>query len=506
MAYTIQTSKQNLFGVTDSFYAEAQYTITPNHKNGTFKVQITGVRGYGSVKWNFHQRITTWIASDSAGTGKVTPTNYNSDGYIKINSSGSNTYTGYMPKSGYQAVEGCEKEFTYNSDGTAPDVYIYLKCYNPAVQKLTDGSWRAVNVSTTTNVMSNVTKRDMAKPTFTATKTKIELTKVGLSTTPTGGFTFDRWEVQVCDDGDPKAKDYTYNEASISKEYTVIHPEQIVWVRGRNSYNNQWSTWQKLIYDCNKPTINDVKLVATKSNQAKLSFKSDYKVQYRITNTDNKIDSGWLGPVDAKTSPEALITIVSNKNITYNLEVRRYDNNKLYNSTTVSCNSSVPILTISNLVVSGTTVTFDVSSDTNCNEWSVSFTNNNKADNPEDIPDNEKDPNDPIKITNVNTKKIQVRVDRIAINVNYTVVVKGKSSTSGLIGSTSRSNVISLGVIQIYDKSLNDYKSASVYIYDDKLKQWLGAVPLMYIDDSSNFPEYTPDWYVVGLKQQKFNT
>lgn len=469
MAYTIQTSKQNLFGVANSFYAEAQYTITPNHKDGTFTVKITGVRGYGSVKWNFHQRITTWIASDSAGTGKVIPTNYNDDGYIKIPSSGSNSYTGYMPKSGYKAVEGCEKKFNYKSDGTAPDVYIYLKCYNPAVEKISDGSWRAVNVSTNSNIKSNVTNRNMTKPTFTATQTKTELTKVGLSTTPGTGFTFDRWEVQLCDDGDPKATDYAYNKASLNEEYTVINPTQIVWVRGRNSYNNQWSTWKKLTYDCNKPSIEGATLTATSSNTAQLKFKSNYKCYYKVTS--GKLDTGWLGPLNADTElSNCNIQAQSNKLTSYNLSVKRYSNAKLTNSTVITCNTQIPTITISNFKIAGNKASFTATADKTCKDWTV-YVNGIKSE---------------LNFGQGTTISVTVTLEMNTTNV---ITVTAKNVSNDLQGTVSKNNINCLGALSICTDT-NTFEVGTVYIYNGN--KWVPAIPYVY-----NGTEWT---YAVGQK------
>ena len=489
----VQTNKQDLFSYPNSFYAEAKVEITPNHQTGQFTVSIKGVRGYyyapgNTSGYNFRQYINVWLDTNnkSNSTTRVS-------GSTEISASGSNTYTGYMPKLNngnavYQSLN-CTKTFNYNADGTVPDVYIHIKSYNDNVKWLSHGVYVKANTNITTKINNKVPLRDIRVPTFTINQTKVELTKIGVSTTPTGGFTFDSWQVQLCNDDDTKkVGPITYNEATLSKEYTVIRPSQIVWIRGRNAYNHIWSQWKSTTFDCNQPAISNASLTPKSNNKAVLSFNSNYDVYYKISCTSPKIDTGWLGPVNANTSPNAEITVADNKNINYTLNIKRRSNANLYNSTTVNCNTILPKLTISNLTISGTNVSFDVESDTNCNEWTVTFSNSDGGYNPIE------------KIKDVNTKKIHVDVTGIGININYTIKVTGVSVLNGLTGTAYEYGVKSIGAINIGDKL------ASVYIYNSTSKHWQGAVPLIYIDgkDQVTFPDYEAGWYMCGLNKEKF--
>ena len=92
MEFTSNTIK--IFKGAGTFYAKAKVTCTQNIEDRKFTVKIDGVKGHCNVGWNFDQHIELWIAGNKAGNNCKKATG-------KIGSSGSNSYTGWMPRNGY---------------------------------------------------------------------------------------------------------------------------------------------------------------------------------------------------------------------------------------------------------------------------------------------------------------------------------------------------------------------------------------------------------------------
>ena len=107
MSFLIATNIIQLFGSGGDYHAEAKLSYV-NNGDRTFTVTIEGIRAYCKYGWNFSSAISTWWDTKYNGW---TASTYSGT----IGSSGSNTYTGWLPSNGYHSVN-ISKTFNYNDN------------------------------------------------------------------------------------------------------------------------------------------------------------------------------------------------------------------------------------------------------------------------------------------------------------------------------------------------------------------------------------------------------
>lgn len=330
MAFTRQTNSIPLFASSGDYHAEAKLSYTKNEANRTFTVTVEGVRAYCKYGWNFRSNITVWLGSSSNGSDKVQTTG-------TISSSGSNTYKGWLPKSGYSSIK-VSKTFSYNDDGSVPTVHLYLNAYNSSVKWIKAGKSTPVNVTYSGNITSEIKKigpKDVTPPNINvwANGCNAQSVSWGCSSNTSIG----EWQYRL--DGGRWTKfgssgNLSYGSVSTKPGWHSIE------VCGIKSSNGKWGYSSKITYDTSLPNITSHSLWPTASNKATLSFKSNYKVDYRVTASG--YDSGWTNGLAANKSPSKMINIVNNRDLTYTLTVRRSDNHTLTKSVSMWVDSRIP--------------------------------------------------------------------------------------------------------------------------------------------------------------------
>ena len=138
--FTITGGYDTLFSGSD-FVATAKLTATRDQVNNTFTVAVTGMKAWSKYSLNKSLSVSCWLATNSAGSGKVS-------GSCTIPASGSNSYSGDLPKGGgYTSITGCSKTFTANnSTGVCPTVYLYFSVSTGSVLWLSQTEKQGKNV------------------------------------------------------------------------------------------------------------------------------------------------------------------------------------------------------------------------------------------------------------------------------------------------------------------------------------------------------------------------
>ena len=466
MAFTVNTTSKPLFGGT--FYAQAQISVSKDPKNKKFTVKVDGIRAYCNKGWNFTTHLSVRLATDSSGSGAVSDTG-------SITRSYSDRYKGWLPKSGYSSDATVSKTFNYNSNGTMPAVYLYIRAYNGSIKYLSAGTYVALDSQYHANISSlikdNYGNLDVSAPTFNLTKSSETIGVIGFSTSVTNSYKVNLWQVGI----DSKTSNYEYTgETGISKTYNK-NGAHTIYVRARNSYNNVWSDWKSVACDSRQPNINNFSLTPTASNKAKVNFTSDYDCYWKITGTN--LDSGWKGPVTAKNSPDTEITVRNNVNESYTLNVKRSYNENLTNSSSIYCNTVLPVLTINKISTTGAQMKIDVSASVKCKDWTVKL-----------IPKQGSIIEEVISDFDDNDKAIII-VNDLQMNVPYTITITATSVSNNLSNSTSHYNITCVGCVRLGDD--DEVKLASIQIYDINKKAFLGAVPYVYDDNIKQWRQCT---------------
>ena len=144
--FTIEGSVNKLFATNGDYHGEVEVTVSRSDKDNTYTISVTGIRAYCKYGWNFP---STWSVSLS-GDGK------SASNSGKIGSSGSNSYKGWLPKSGYNSVSAGITVNGNASTGACPSVTLSFSIGNSSVTWINAGITTAVSSTYSGDISSNV--------------------------------------------------------------------------------------------------------------------------------------------------------------------------------------------------------------------------------------------------------------------------------------------------------------------------------------------------------------
>lgn len=361
MSFTVNSSHQALFN--GDFYAQVQITVTRNNKDNTFTVKVDGLRGYSKYEWNFGQRVQMWLATDSSGSNKVNLTS----SYVSISSSGSDSYKGWIPRTGYATNCSVTKTYKGNSDGTCPNVWLYFRDYNPGIKWVSNGTTVSLDVSYKGNIKSliaeDVGANDVSAPTVTVTPTG--LTATSISWTATSDVKCNKWEYNL--DGAGYKSYSTEDKTSTSKTLTGLSSgTHKIKIRGTKTTNGKTDESSEVSYDCNCPTISDFNITPESASSVSVSFKCNYACKYMIKKPgDTAWPSSWTNGASAGNVTKSSIMTVPNTNGTYYLRVKRTSDDDLVTESSTTYDMRLPAistLTVTPASNTKATVSFNVNS------------------------------------------------------------------------------------------------------------------------------------------------
>lgn len=343
---TIKTNVIPLFAKTGQFYSTATWKYSQNKTKRTFTVEVTGVRGYCKYGWNFKQNIYIGIGN-SAQNAK------DNAKYITIPASGSNTYTGWLPKSGDKSVSISET-FSYDDWGNPSTVYIYLRDYNSNVHWINANKNTVVDVSANVNITGNIAKigvKDNTPP------------SIELHTSTNDGV---NWNYSVTSDVELSSLVTTIDGNHLSNPYSGltkitngIHTIKCTGIKKSNGLSSSDSQ----IIDSELPSIISASLTVDSDNTALLTFTASHNVDYKVAFSDGTYypSSGWV-KLNAKSVNNIKISIPSNIECTAKLIVRRINISGFTYFTSLQatkslgiCDSVLPTLTSHKLLITGNT-------------------------------------------------------------------------------------------------------------------------------------------------------
>lgn len=351
MSFTKDTNTIALFASTGDFHGQIKLSATRNIVNNTFTVKVEGVGAYCKYGWNFATNVEVRLATDSSGSGAVSDTG-------KISSSGSNTYKGWLPSSGYSDTASCSKTFNANSDGTCPAVYLYARFYNNSVYWINAGKSTKVETTYHANISGSVQSDaggqiDRSGPTVSITKGTEAVTSI--SFTGSSNANCDQWQYQL-DGGSWTSCDWSEGKGS-SKTLTVTEGSHNVRLWARRTYNHVGGYSGYVYYDTTRPTISDFTMTPTSSTTATVKFKCNKECNWYLEGPDGTTLTSWSSAVAANTQVSKSVTVSSTSG-TYTLHVRRTSNSSLTRTATASCDTVLPTInTFTMTPVNGTTAT-----------------------------------------------------------------------------------------------------------------------------------------------------
>lgn len=341
MSFTVDTNHQALFG--GDFYGQVKISTSRNVENNTYTVTVEGARGYSKYEWNFGQRVQVWLATTSSGTGKVQPS-YPPSGYISIPSSGSGSYKGWVPKSGYDT--GCKITKTFNgkSDGSCPEVWLYFRDYNPGILWVNQGNNVSLDVSVKKNISSSVQSdsggpNDVALPKVSLAINEVKSSSIKF--TATSDVDCDAWQYKL-DSGSWK----TFHSSSCkTKTFTIEDVSSVshkLQIAAQKVSNNKWGYTTTATVDCSLPVIESFSIVPTSNTEATARFYVNRDFQYKLTNPNNEGQTSWSGTKSGKTNHTHNITTVQGGTNKYTLTVRRSDATGITASKVITYETEIP--------------------------------------------------------------------------------------------------------------------------------------------------------------------
>lgn len=478
MSFTKQSNSQALFG--GSFYIEAKLSYTKDPKNKQFTVTVDGVRGYSKYEWNFGTNITMYLQEgDDTNKRTVATKKTDTKKAPKLPSSGSNTYKGWIPESGYHTDVKLSRTFNYKSDGTVPKVVFYLKGYNSSITWINKNKTVSALTEATHDISSSIGTLDVSAPTFTLTNDTETKTTIGFIATATNNYEVNKWEVTV--DGTSKTYENASYKTKLSDTYkTTTNGDHTISVRARNAYNNVWSGWKHIYPDNYIPSITKVSIVPTAPNKVTVNFTTNCASTWKLTGDG----INYSCPTQVKSNGDDVsqtnVTVVNNSIKDYTIELTRVKNG-IKNSKLVSnVNTTLPVLTFDKVDSIGNTIKCEVSANKICKDWQLKVMQGNTQVATQNL-------------TSLNnTYGGNFSLTNLQMNTPYSLVLSAKGSDNSLSSSITKSSVMCIGCVHICTENNKPPVMASVFIYSNSKKKFIGAVPYIY-DENYDNKSYTDD-------------
>ena len=466
MSFTITTSPQALFGSGGEYKVEATLSYTKDPINKKLTVTIDKVRAYSKYGWDFKTNIEVWLSTNSDKP------NDSYCSYTSIAASGSNSYTGWLPKDGKYVNIGLSRTYNYNDDGTLPSIYVKVRGYNGNVKWLSTGQWVSANTSLNTNI-GNTTyleTLDVRAPTVSIHPQSrgVINSKATVQFYGSSAYAIDSWQYKI-DSGSANSisvkDDNNSNSLTLSDLTFTRHTVEI---RGRRKYNHKWSSWESYVFDCRLPDLSDLSLTPLTTNTATLKFTStsDFDRQYQLHGVSGTgINTGWVNVSDNTT--QVTVNVCNNILSNYTFKLQRKDHSQFVQTRTLDCDTRAPVLTVSSVTVTGLSVTITVTSDVTCSNWIINLGGNI-----------------PPRTSLLSGTVCTFTIDGLTPNVNYTANITATKVSNNITGTVTYSGIKATPGAWI--KTPSGYKAATVYIYNDIKKDWDIALPHIYVDGYDN--------------------
>jgi len=402
---TCKTSVQQLWNTssdTYKYYGEVQYSATRNELNNTYTIKVTGIRAHGG-KWNFR---TNWEIS--IGSSKKTGT---------IPSSGSNTYSGWLPKSGYQTV-GLTHTVNGDSSGKCPAVNLTVKCYNSSVKWLSAGKYISVNVSATHNIAASVQSdsggpNDRTAPTITATKSSCTTNSVTFK--GSANVTCGSWQYSL---NGGAWKTSTLSGKGGTQTVTVSTSSPTIRLKAVKSSNGVSGQSSTITFDCVKPTIQLSAALASGGKVTLTASSADSCKDWQV-----KIDTGsWttFKTVSTKQTTYTTSALSAGKH-TFSVRATKVSNGIVGTSSVQSVDMSCPKITLTptKSLFTYRNISFVATSDVPCDTWQYKIDSGNW-----------------VNVSTSNNKKIEVKNIKVSV-VAPVVTVRARDITRHTTGTSS---------------------------------------------------------------------
>ena len=479
MAFVIDGAYDTLFYGND-FYAQVQLTSTRNQIDNTFTVSVTGIAAW--TKYSLNKKLTTSISlgtSSSNVVASATPS---------IPASGSNSYSGWLPKGGgYTSVSGCSYTFNANSNGQCPTVYLKFSVSTGNVKWLSKSEELGYNVyaSATSSYSANISAtaqseaggaNDRTAPVFSS----IDCYPSGSNSiyytatvTAAGGYNL---IVNNTTRGEKTPRNGHSSGSNVNGNITADSKVNNITITATKIVN-RLTVSRSFSPDCTVPSFSSATLTPKSSDKSELKAKSNYKCRYALTSSTTK-PSTWDGTANANADFIREYTVNYNaSNIRY-VHIARDDYPSISNYKQLTSDNILPVITLSAEGISGNDVTFSASSNVDTKNWFIRYRQKNTSTLWTTM-----------LISTATSRKIAITLgsdDGIQMNVEYEYQIYGTKSSNNLVGYSSTGEFKCLGTGRIFLD--NTAVQATAFIYNnDRFKS---GVPYIY-DSSFDNEEYT---------------
>lgn len=458
MSFSVTGSRDYLFNSSSGdFHHEVLLSYSQDKAKKQFTVKVEGISAYSKYAWNFTTHFYIRFATDGAGNNATAASG-------DLPRSRSNTYTGWIPSSGWNtSAISFSRTFNYNSDGSVPNVFLYIRAYNDKVLKLSNGSWVKANSEYHGNISGNIGSLDVSAAGFSISKTDENSTKIGFKTSLYPGNTNSptKWYIKI--DGGSVITENT--SANIERSYNVSNTTHTIEVDNENTYGKR-PGWRTLRYDTTLPKLNSKDLEPVSINKARLKYNCSHDCNWSLSGANMATITGSGQVVDTE------VTIASDVNQAYTLTVTRKDNSTLSTSTTIYCNTITPKLTLNNVSTVADAMHITITSDIPCKDWKFEVIR---------VQDNSivKSISSP---TWNGCKAIQTIITPLELEVPYILRISATNNVSrGLTTSIQSDEIACHGCVYILDG--NDSLLGAAMIYDINKRRWVGSIPYVYDEE-----------------------
>lgn len=454
MSFTVTGSRCYLFNSsTGDFHHEVKLSYSQDKAKKQFTVKVDGIRAYSKLDWNFTTHFYIRLATDGAGSNATSASG-------DLPRSGDNDYRGWIPSSGWNtSAVSFSRTFNYNSDGSVPDVFLYVRAYNDKVLKLSTGSWVKANSEYHAKISGNIGSLDVSTAGFSVSKTVENATSIGFKTTLNSGNSNSpsKWYVKVDN------TDYDYSTTgNIEKTYTVGNSTHTIQVDNENAYGKR-AGWKTLNYDTTLPKINSRDLIPVSINKAILKCSFSHDCNWSLSGSNMTTVTGTGSTINQE------ITVASDVNQQYTLSIARRDNSSLTASSTMYCNTITPKLKLDHISTVADAIHLTVSSDIPCKDWIIEIFNNGEL------------VKSAINSQWNNLKTISTVISPLELEVPYVVKISATNNVNrGLTNSVESAEIKCHGCAYISD---SENKLAAAMIYDMYKKRWVGSIPYLYDEE-----------------------